>query len=517
MPQDGMRLAELVGGLSMACDLADGFAPGQVMRSTVVAMTIGRQHGLSGPDLHDLYWTTLFRYLGCTGFAHEEAHVYGAGNDIAVRRTMSLADPAQPGFSVRRIGRGVGLSGSLAQGLRAVARLLGDGAAFGRHARAQCDTSVRLARLVGLSERVCDALLQICERWDGKGEPSRLAEQSIDVVARVSIAAQTLEWTASELGIDAGLMQLRRRAGGQLDPAVVRTIDRDPAPVTAALACAQPFEDFLAAEPAPHALADDGRIDDVAQAFAHLADLKSCFTLGHSSGVAAAAVAAAPAFGLDDAATRLLRRAALFHDLGRVAVPNVVWDKPGAFGTLDREQARLHAYFTERILCQAASLRPVAEVAAAAHERLDGRGYHRALPANAIGGAARLLAAADVFAALREPRPHRAALSVRDASRVLRDAARDGALDAAAVRALLDACCGAAPRRAPWPSGLSDREVEVLRLVARGGTNKEIARATGLSPKTVQHHVAHVYAKIGVQSRAGAALFATESGLLAGP
>lgn len=125
-----------------------------------------------------------------------------------------------------------------------------------------------------------------------------------------------------------------------------------------------------------------------------------------------------------------------------------------------------------------------------------------------------MLAAADVYVALRQARPHRAAVGAEQARDVLLDEARAGRLDAAVVRALLDANTGEAPKRGAWPKGLSDREVEVLRLVARGSTNKEIAKELGLSPKTVQHHVAHVYEKIGVESRAGASLFATQSGLL---
>ena len=153
-------------------------------------------------------------------------------------------------------------------------------------------------------------------------------------------------------------------------------------------------------------------------------------------------------------------------------------------------------------------------MASSAHERLDGRGYHRALPASLTTLAGRVLAVADVYTALREARPHRAAVEADAARRVVLEQSREGKLDAAVVRALLDAETGQAPRRGAWPKGLSDREVEVLRLVARGRTNKEIAALMGVSPKTVQHHVAHVYTKIGVESRAAAALFATEAGLL---
>jgi HD-GYP domain-containing protein (c-di-GMP phosphodiesterase class II) len=508
------RLAELLGGLSLACDLTDGFAPEKVLRTVLVAMAIGARHGLSRADLHDLYYVTLFRYLGCTGFAHEEAHVYGAGDDIAVRRTMALADAGQPGFTLRRVARGIGKSGPPLEAARAVARLLGDGVAVGRHARAQCETSIHLARLVRLGDRVQRALAHVCERWDGKGEPARLAEGALDLVIRVYQVADVFDLTNTERGGEAAIEEVTRRAGRQFDPDIAETVARDPKAILAAAATTRPFEDFLAAEPEPHAVADADRFDDVAQAFAHLADLKSVYTLGHSSSVARVAASTARALAMTDDDTRLVRRSALLHDIGRVAVPNSVWDKPGAFSIAEWERARLHAYYTERILWQAPALRHAASIASAAHERLDGRGYHRALPASLSTLAGRVLAAADVYVALREPRPHREAMGAEAARRVLLEEARRGSLDAAVVRALLDAETGQAPRRGAWPRGLSDREVEVLRLLARGRTNKEIASAIGVSPKTVQHHVAHVYEKIGVESRAAAALFATEAGLL---
>jgi HD-GYP domain-containing protein (c-di-GMP phosphodiesterase class II) len=427
---------------------------------------------------------------------------------------MILADGAQPAYTLRRITRGIGKSGPALRSARGIARLLGDGEAVGRHARAQCETSIRLARLVGLGERVQGALANVCERWDGKGEPMHLAEGALALVVRVYHAAEVLESCAAEAGAEAALAEVAKRAGGQLDPAVAATVARDKPGMLAALTSPRPYEDFLVAEPEPHSLADAARSDDVATAFAHLADLKSVFTLGHSISVARLCERTARALGMAEQEIALTRRAALLHDIGRVAIPNSIWDKPGSFSIAEWERARLHAYYTERVLWQAPPLRAQAAIASAAHERLDGRGYHRGLPAAMAGLPARVLAVADVFGALSEPRPHRPALDAEAARRVLLEQAREGTLDAAVVRALLDAETGEAPRRAAWPKGLSDREVEVLRLVARGRTNKEIATLIGVSPKTVQHHVAHVYDKIGVESRAAAALFATEAGLL---
>jgi DNA-binding NarL/FixJ family response regulator len=155
----------------------------------------------------------------------------------------------------------------------------------------------------------------------------------------------------------------------------------------------------------------------------------------------------------------------------------------------------------------------VAALASVAHERVDGSGYHRGLAGSACSRWTRLLAAADVAQALSESRPHRPALGEAAATQTLRELARDGALCPRAVDAVLGSRAG--PKaRASFPAALSEREVEVLRLVARGLTDKEVAAKLGISHRTVHHHNKHAYDKIGVSTRAAAALFLVEHDLL---
>jgi putative nucleotidyltransferase with HDIG domain len=245
------------------------------------------------------------------------------------------------------------------------------------------------------------------------------------------------------------------------------------------------------------------------------ADLKSVFTLGHSTAVAELAEAAAWRLGLGEADVAVVRRAGLVHDVGRVAVSTGIWEKAGPLSTGEWERVRLHTYFGERVLARCGGLAEAGAVAARHHERLDGSGYHRGAAAGDLPLAARVLAAADVCQAMTEPRPHRAGLAPGDIARALDQEVVAGRLDGDAVAAVLQAAGlrgGAAPRA--FPAGLTAREVEVLRLVARGHSNKAIAAQLQLSPKTVGHHVGHVYAKAGVSTRAAAALFAVEHGLL---
>ena len=172
----------------------------------------------------------------------------------------------------------------------------------------------------------------------------------------------------------------------------------------------------------------------------------------------------------------------------------------------------MHAYHTERLLAPSPFLAGLAETASTHHERCDGTGYHRGVGAAALSPAARLLAAADAYHTMIEPRPHRPALSPPGAAAALGAHGRDGRLDAEAVRAVLDASGQAAPRRV-YPAGLTDREVVVLGLLAHGFQIKQIGRRLGISTKTASRHVQNIYPKIGVSTRAAAAVFAMQHGL----
>ena len=255
-------------------------------------------------------------------------------------------------------------------------------------------------------------------------------------------------------------------------------------------------------------------LEVVLAAFADFADLKSPWIRGHSRRVAALADEAGRLGGLDAAGLDVLRRAGLVHDLGRVAIENGIWDKPGPLTTSEWERVRLHPYHTERILDRCSPLAALVEPASSHHERVDGSGYHRSLNAEALSRADRILAVADAFAAITSDRPHRAALAEVDAARAL-EAEAGRTLDVDAVGSVLAAVGQRAPPTSrEWPADLTDREVEVLRLISRGRSNREVAQQLFISPKTVGRHVENVYAKIGVSSRAAAAVFAMEHRLL---
>jgi HD-GYP domain-containing protein (c-di-GMP phosphodiesterase class II) len=254
-------------------------------------------------------------------------------------------------------------------------------------------------------------------------------------------------------------------------------------------------------------------LDELLIAVGDFVDLKCPFTLGHSRAVAQLAGDAAVAAGLDDDAVALTRRAASVHDIGRIGVSNQIWSKSGGLSMAEFERMRLHPYLTERILSQVSGLREVASVAANHHECLDGTGYPRGLSSRQLAMPDRLLACAVSYQSALEPRPYREPLGPAGAARRLRERVRAGELDATAADAVLHAAGHASGRPKPRPDGLTTREVEVLRLVAQGASNKEIAAKLVLSEKTVRNHVEHTYTKIGVSNRIGASMYALEHGL----
>ena len=271
---------------------------------------------------------------------------------------------------------------------------------------------------------------------------------------------------------------------------------------------------MIDSEPALAVELSDEQLDRALAAIANFVDLKSPFTLGHSVAVADLAAEACLRLGLPHDDVRMLRRAGYVHDFGRLGVSNSIWDRPGHLSAGEWERVRMYPYLTERMLRQSAALAPLGEIAVQHRERLDGSGYPRGLSGAAVSRLARVLGAADAYQSMREPRPHRPGRSAAEALEAMRDAVRAGRLDAAAADAVLEAAGHRLPRRREGPAGLTAREVEVLVLLARGMSNRQIGERLVITPKTAGNHVEHIYAKIDATSRAGAAMFAVQHGLL---
>jgi HD-GYP domain-containing protein (c-di-GMP phosphodiesterase class II) len=513
---DRIRLAELMAALSLATDLGLGQPLQHELGVCLAALELADRLGCSADERADVYYIALVAHVGCTGAAPFFAS-WSGGDDIAFQRGAQLLGAvSESAEDLQHIGRRLAEDRPLPERLRLVARmLLGGTDRFEVMGANLCEGATLLARRLHLPDTVALALGQLLERWDGNGLPGKAAGEEISRPLRIVRVAQDLVAIAHARDRDEAIKALTRRRGHGHDPVVVDAVLADPAAILSAAEVPDAWERVIDAEPEPVASISRSGLAMVARAFGEFTDVKVDFLHGHSARVAELASTAADALGSPRPDVAAVRAAGFFHDVGRVAVPNGIWDKPGPLNAGERERVRLHAYYTERILERSAALAPLARIAGSHHERLDGSGYHRGSAAGQLGVGARLLAAADAYDAMTHDRPHRPACSARVAHAQLGDMVRVGGLDKRSADAVLEAA-GEAPLnvRQARPAGLSEREVEILRLLARGRTTREVARALTIAEKTAGHHVEHIYAKTGVSTRAGAALFAMQHDLV---
>ena len=352
-------------------------------------------------------------------------------------------------------------------------------------------------------------------RWDGKGIPADVEGEQISRPLRIVRVAHDVVAIAQARDLQAATGALTRRRGRGYDPQAAEAALADPGALVRVADVPDAWERVIAAEPEPVATISSSGLETVARAFAEFTDLKIGFLRGHSTRVSELAANAAEALGCSRSEASEVRAAGLFHDLGRVSVPNGIWEKPGPLSAGEWERVRLHPYYTERVLERSPALAPLALLAGSHHERLDGSGYHRGATAAQLDVGARLLAAADALDAMTHERPYRRALGPEQARAELGVMVGEGTIDKRAADAVLEAA-GSAPTetRQGYPAGLTEREIEVLRLVAQGMTNREIAEALVITVKTAGHHVEHIYAKADVSTRVGAALFAMRHDLV---
>ncbi len=507
-----VRLAELVAALSLGIDLGFGQPMEHVLRQCLIALRLADAVGLDEEQRAVVYYTALLVNVGCHSDAHEQAKWFG--DDIAMKVTKYEADARSlrmAAVGVRSLGAGHPPLHRFRLGLE-----------FAHYGRREAEHMVEhhaaiartLAAQLGLREEVLDAVGASYERWDGRGWPGTLKGVQIPVASRIAAVAEFVEVAHRMGGFPAVRRLARDRRGGQFEPALSDLLEAEADELLGALDEVAAWDAVIASEPALALMLAGERFDAALAAIANFVDLKSPYFLGHARAVADLAAEAGAHDGLADDELRLLRRAGLVHGCGRLGISNAIWDKPGPRGAGEWERVRLQPYLTERMLRQSAALAPLAALAVQHRERLDGSGYPRGTAGPGLSRPARILAAADAYQAMREPRPHRRALPADAAAAELRAEVRAGRHDAQAAEAVLAAAGHRVPRRREGPAGLTRREVEVLTLVARGLSNKDVAARLVISPKTVANHVDHIYAKIDASNRAAASLFAMQHGLL---
>ena len=372
---------------------------------------------------------------------------------------------------------------------------------------ATCDVAREASSRLGLPEAVRQGLVHTLCMWNGKGNPRRAGEE-IPLGARIMHVASIAVLFLLHAGPDVAVEQVRRRSGTYLDPSLADLFVSQAHDVLDGVEAVDAYEAALDCEPDPVLLVDTEDLESVARTFGDLVDLKSPRLHGHSSAVADVAAAATSALGLAGD-THAVRVAGHLHDIGRVAVSSRIWDKAEPLSATERDQADLHPYHSERVLARVPELTEIAAIAGQHHERCDGSGYHRGISGDRMCMLARVLAAADAYCLGTDNHG-----TTMDVAKRMRDEARHGSLDGHAVEAVLEAAGHQRQLRRQGPAGLTARQIEVLRLLASGSSNRDIAERLVISPRTAEHHVQDVYARIGASTRAAAALFAMEHGLL---
>jgi HD-GYP domain-containing protein (c-di-GMP phosphodiesterase class II)/DNA-binding CsgD family transcriptional regulator len=511
-----LRLADLLAGLSVACDLGFSLPPEEAMRSCLIATSLGRRMGMDEEEARDTFYTALLIHVGCSAISHETALAFG--DDRVLLEAIGRTNVADPEEIARVVIPAVTAGRTPAERAQIEATAAGPaGQEFGRmFDTGTCEVASITARRVGLGPRVARSLKEAVEWWNGEGPPDGLAGEEIASSARVARAAADAARFDQVGGRDAVVEALRARAGVILDPGVVEALLADVDELLTESRAGDPRTRVLEVEPEPWIEIGAADLTEVATAFGDLADLKTPWTHGHSSGVAELANSAAAALSIDARSRGHLEVAGPLHDLGRVAISNAIWEKPGPLSAAEWEQVRMHSYHSERILATSEGLAPMARLAGMHHERLDGSGYFRSCAARELDPAALILAAADAFQAMTQDRPHREARTAEQAADEIKAEIRAGRLERETAIAVLEAAGAVRPRKREnlRPAGLTDREVEVVGLVAAGCSNPEIAEQLVISRRTAEHHVQNIYAKVGVASRAGLALFAHENRLI---
>ncbi len=507
-----VRAAEVIAAACLATDLGMGFPFEHGLHATLVTCRLAERLAVGPQTAKEAFYVSLLMYSGCTTDSDIAIGIFG--------QSMTEHTTArQFGSNVESLGGVIRAlpdpdSGIFSSGLEIAARLP-KAAMFRRaHFTALCEVAMMLSERLGLPDEINELFAYLTERWDGKGVLGRKAGDEIPMALRIVSVARDAAYQALIAGNEHAVRTIRDRAGHAFDPDVAEVLSQNASDIlSSGEETPTVWDSVLDAEPAPHFTLDPGGVDRALGALGDFADLVSPSFAGHSSGVAQLAGEAAADLGMSSTEITSVQRAGLIHDIGRVAIHPRVWQKKSSLTADEWEQVRLHAYHTERVFDRSPLLAPVAAVACRHHERVDGSGYHRGLNATSLEPASRLLAAADAFHAMTEPRDHRPPISLAEAAALLGRESAAGHHDGEMVAAVLRAAGQQSPQ-VERPAGLTEREVQVIGLLSRGLQTKQVARTLQISAKTADRHIQNAYRKIGVSTRAAATLYASEHGLV---
>jgi HD-GYP domain-containing protein (c-di-GMP phosphodiesterase class II) len=516
-----LRLGELVATLALAQDNAFGQPLESQLRSCLLATWIGETAGFDQDTRDTVYWVALLRYIGCTGHAHEVATVFG--DEIAIRAQTLVHDAANPAEVMRDVFAFATAGRSQEEREQIIQMIQQTAKEWAVHNFSSgCEVADMLVQRLDFGPAVRDALRFTFERWNGNGYPAHASGEAIPVAMRVVHLSHDMEAIGRLFSPEKALEAARDRRDRTYDPVLADLFVAHGRSWFEKLAKMEPWDGVLDLEPEPRRALDGSDLDNALTVAADFVDLKSPYMAGHSRRCAELAADAARLLGLGEEAITAVRRAALVHDFGTTAVPNSIWDKPGALTRAEFDRVELHPMLTEQMLRRSPALAILNPVACAHHEKSDGSGYHKRVRADGANTSAGILAATEIYVGLTTERADRPAFPAEDAAAELRRLVSQGVLESRTANAVLVAAGHGEPaaptsKRPKHPGGLSGREVEVLQLAARGLTTQAIADRLFISPKTADHHIQHIYDKIGVSTRAAAALWAMQHAVVTNP
>jgi HD-GYP domain-containing protein (c-di-GMP phosphodiesterase class II) len=514
-----LRLGEFVATFALAQDNAFGQPLESQLRSCLLASAICEEAGFDAQLSETVYWVALLRYIGCTGHAHEVATLFG--DEIAIRAQTLVHDAGNPAEVMRDVFAYATAGHPPAEREQIAAAIQAGAHDWAVHNFASgCEVADMLARRLDMSDDVCDALRFTFERWNGSGFPVGAKGDQIPIAMRVVHLSHDMEAIARLFSPAQALDAARERRDRTYDPELADLFSTHGAGYLERLGKTDPWDAVLRLEPRPRRILEGADLDKALEVAADFIDLKSPYMAGHSRRCAQLSAAAASKLGCSDDEITTVRRAALVHEFGTTAISNSILDKTGALTRAEFDRVEVHPMLTEQMLRRTPALAALNPVAAAHHEKSNGSGYHRRVRSDAVGRCGHILATTDIYVGLTTDRADRPAFSPDSAAAEVRRLVANGVLDQRATSAVLEAAGHGGERgsssAAPKPAhGLTPREVEVLRLAARGLTTNEIAGQLFISPKTADHHIQHVYGKIGVSSRAAAMLWAIQNAVVA--
>lgn len=517
-PAPRLRLGEFVATLALAQDNAFGQPLESQLRSCLLATWMCETAGFS-PDVRDTaYWVALVRYIGCTGHAHELATLFG--DEIAILGRSLVHDSGNPAEVVGDI---IHYATSWREPddrdrmVKVIQQTVREWAVH--NFASGCEVADMLVQRLGLGQAVRDSIRFTYERWNGVGFPTHTGGEAIPLPMRIVHLSHDMEAIGRIFSPERAIEAAKERRGRTYDPAIVDLFVAHGTEWFARLAKLETWDAVLDLEPTPHRMLEGEALDEALAVAADFIDLKSPFMNGHSRRCAQLVADASRVLGFSEDDVARGRRAALIHDFGITGVPNSIWDKPGRLTRSEFDRVEVHPMLTEQMLRRSPALAALNSVACAHHEKCDGSGYHKRVRSDAVDSGACVLAAVEVYVGMTTDRADRDALSPEDASVELRRLASEGIIEPRASRAVLVAAGHGEPRartvsRSKHAGGLTRRQVDVLRLASRGLTTSQIADRLHISTKTADHHIQHIYTKIGVSTRAAAALWASQHALV---